>query len=209
LAARIAEDQPDRKEFAIAPGVVDPRKAMLELDAVVPKDWEVVIGGGHYLGIAMTHLRGRAPERIHVVCDFGAIGNGLPAAIGAAAARRDGKVLLIEGDGSLLMHVQELETIRREGHRLLMAIINDGGYGAEIHKFRASGLDPSLVVHGRGDLAGVAAGFGLRGSAVTGLGVMERLFAQHQAANGASLWDIHTDDTVVSRSYRRVHYGEA
>jgi acetolactate synthase I/II/III large subunit len=209
LAAQIAEDRPDRKEFAIAPGLVDPRKAMLELDAVVPKDWEVVIGGGHYLGIAMTHLRGRAPERIHVVSDFGAIGNGLPAAIGVATARRDGKVLLIEGDGSLLMHVQELETIRREGHRLLMAIINDGGYGAEIHKFRATGLDPALVIHGRGDLAGMASGFGVRGSTVTSLGAMGGLYQTHQAANGASLWDIHTDDTVVSRPYRRVHYGEA
>ena len=47
--------------------MVDPRKAMLELDAIVPKDWDVVIGGGHYLGIAMTHLRGRAPAPGHAV----------------------------------------------------------------------------------------------------------------------------------------------
>ena len=209
LAAAIAADEPDRKEFAIAPGSVDPRKAILELDAAIPKDWDVVIGGGHYFGIAMTHLRGRAAERYHVVSDFGAIGNGLPAAIGVAAARKDGKVLLIEGDGSLLMHIQELETVRREGHRLLMAIINDGGYGAEIHKFRAGGLDPALVIHGRGDLAGAATGFGVRGSTVTSLGGMGRMLAEHQASNGASLWDIHTDDTVVSRPYRRIHYGEA
>lgn len=209
LAAAIAADQPDRKEFAIAPGVVDPRKALLELDAVVPKDWDVVIGGGHYFGIAMTHLRGRAPERYHVVSDFGAIGNGLPAAIGVAAARKDGKVLLIEGDGSLLMHIQELETVRREGHRFLMAIINDGGYGAEIHKFRAGGLDPALVIHGKGDLASAATGFGIRGSTITSLGGMSRAFAEHQAGNSASLWDIHTDDKVVSRPYRRIHYGEA
>jgi thiamine pyrophosphate-dependent acetolactate synthase large subunit-like protein len=209
IARLIAEDRPDRKEFAVAPGTVDPRKAILELDAIVPKDWDVVIGGGHYFGIALTHMRGRAAERYHVVSDFGAIGNGLPAAIGVAASRRDGKVLLIEGDGSLLMHVQELETIRREGHRLLMAIINDGGYGAEIHKFRANGMDPGLVIHGRGDLAGVATGFGLRGGTVNALGRMEGLFREHQSANGASLWDIHTDDAVVSRPYRRVHFGEA
>ena len=118
-------------------------------------------------------------------------------------------MLLIEGDGSLLMHVQELETVRREGLRMLMAIINDGGYGAEIHKFRAGGLDPSLVIHGRGDLAGVSTGFGVKGSTVTSLGAMAGMFREHQASNGASLWDIHTDDTVVSRPYRRVHYGEA
>lgn len=209
LARKIAEDQPDRKEFAIASGTVDPRKAMLELDAAVPKDWDVVIGGGHYFGIAMTHLRGRAAERYHVVSDFGAIGNGLPAAIGVAMARGDGKVLLIEGDGSLLMHIQELETIRRQGVRLLMAIINDGGYGAEIHKFRAGGLSPETVIHGRGDLAGVANGFGVRGATVNRLGGMAGMFREHLAANSAGLWDVHTDDTVVSRPYRRIHYGEA
>jgi len=188
---------------------VDPRKAILELDAVVPKDWDVVIGGGHYFGIAMTHLRGRAAERYHVVSDFGAIGNGLPAAIGVAQARGDGKVLLIEGDGSLLMHIQELETIRRQGVQLLMSIINDGGYGAEVHKFRAGGLSPETVMHGRGDLAGVANGFGLRSATVNRLGGMAGLFRDHLAANSSTLWDVHTDDTVVSRPYRRIHYGEA
>jgi len=209
IASAIAADVPDRKEFSIAPGTVDPRRAMEELDAIVPKDWDLVIGGGHYFGIAMTHLKGRPAERYHVVSDFGAIGNGLPAAIGVAAARGDGKVLLIEGDGSLLMHIQELETIRRQGIRLLMAIINDGGYGAEIHKFRAHGMSPETVIHGRGDLAGVANGFGVRGTSVTSPGRMSGLFAEHQAANSAGLWDVHTDDTVVSRPYRRIHYGEA
>ena len=209
IRAGIAADLPDRKEFAIAPGTVDPRKAIMELDTLVPKDWDVVIGGGHYLGFAMTYLKGRSAEKYHVVSDFGAIGNGLPAAIGVAAARGDGKVLLIEGDGSLLMHIQELETVRRQGVRLLMAIINDGGYGAEIHKFRAGGLSPETVIHGRGDLAGVANGFGVRGHTVNTMGKMEGLFREHQSANGATLWDVHTDDTVVSRPYRRIHYGEA
>jgi acetolactate synthase-1/2/3 large subunit len=209
MAAAIAADLPDRKEYAIAAGTVDPRKAIMELDAVVPKDWDIVIGAGHYFGIALTHLRGRSAERYHVVADFGAIGSGLPAAIGVAASRKDGKVLLIEGDGSLLMHVQELETIRRQGIGLLIGIINDGGYGAEIHKFRANGLNPEAVIHGRGDLAGVAGGFGLRSATVNALGRMEGLFHEHQSANSATLWDIHTDDTVVSRPYRRIHYGEA
>ena len=209
MARLIAGDEPDRKPFPVEQGTVDPRKAILELDAVVPKDWDVVIGAGHYFGIALTHLRGRAPEKYHVVSDFGAIGSGLPAAIGVAAARGDGRVLLIEGDGSLLMHIQELETIRRQGVGLLMAIINDGGYGAAIHKFRASGMDAGTVIHGRGDLAAVATGFGVRGSTVNRLGRFEGLFREHQAANGASLWDVHTDDKIVSRPYRRVHFGEA
>ncbi len=209
MMRQIAADQPDAKEFPVQPNLLDPRKAILELDRAIPKDWEIVVGGGHYFSIAMTHMRGRAAEKYHVINDFGAIGSGLPAAIGVAQARGDGKVVLIEGDGSLMMHIQELETIRRQGIPMLMAIINDGGYGAEFHKFRASGVDPSGAIHGRGDLAAVATGFGLRGSSVTQMDRMDGLFKEHSAANTAGLWDIHTDDLIPSRSYRRVHFGEA
>jgi hypothetical protein len=67
--------------------------------------------------------------------------------------------MLIDGDGSLYQHIQELETVRRHGIKLLICIINDGGYGAETHKFRAYGVDPVHATHGRGDLAQVARGF--------------------------------------------------
>lgn len=209
MAARIAGDNPDAKEFPVQPNMVDPRKMVLELDQTIPKDWDIVVGGGHYFSIAMTHMTGRAADKYHVVNDFGAIGSGLPAAIGIAAARGDGKVALIEGDGSLLMHIQELETIRRQGIKLLINIMNDGGYGAEFHKFRAHEIEAKQAIHGRGDLAGVATGFGLRGATVTQMGSFPKLLDEHNNANISTLWDIHTDDKIPSRSYRRVHYGEA
>ncbi|EDP65221.1 hypothetical protein BAL199_01704 [alpha proteobacterium BAL199] len=209
VAAAIAADVPDAKQFTPQPGLLDPRKAILELDAVVPKDWDIVIGAGHYFSIALTHMRGRANDRYHVISDFGGIGSGLPAAIGVAADRGDGKVLLIEGDGSLYLHVQELETIRRHGIQMLVAIMNDGGYGAEFHKFRANGIEAKEAIHGRGDLAGVATGFGLRGTTVSEMGRCPALFQEHQSANTAGLWDIQIDDLIPSRAYRRIHYGEA
>jgi thiamine pyrophosphate-dependent acetolactate synthase large subunit-like protein len=209
MVQQIAGDSPDSKAFAVQANTVDPRKAILELDQAIPKDWDIIVGGGHYFSIAMTHMKGRPAEKYHVVNDFGAIGSALPAAIGIAAARGDGKVMLIEGDGSLLMHIQELETIRRQGIRMLISVMNDGGYGAEVHKFRAHGLDAGEAMHGRGDLAGVATGFGLRGASVTEPGRFAPLFREHQAANIGTVWDVHIDDLIPSRTYRRVHYGEA
>ena len=209
MAKLIAGDSPDSKEFPVQPNTVDPRKTVLELDQAMPKDWEVVVGAGHYFSMVMTHMKGRPAERYHVVNDFGAIGSALPAAIGIAAAKGDGKVLLVEGDGSLMMHVQELETVRRQGIRMLMAIMNDGGYGAEVHKFRANGITAKEAIHGRGDLAAAATGFGLRGASVTQPGRMAPLFKEHQGANIGTLWDVHIDDLIPSRAYRRVHYGEA
>jgi acetolactate synthase I/II/III large subunit len=209
IAAAVAADHPDARTYPVQDGMVDQRRAIEELDKTIPKDWDIVVGGGHYFSIAMTHLKGRPAEKYHVINDFGAIGSGLAAAIGVAQARGDGKVCLIEGDGSLLMHAQELETIRRHGIRMLMVIINDGGYGAEFHKFRAHDVDPSGAIHGRGDLAAMARGFGLAGMTVNKNGQLGGLFQEHQGANVASLWDVIADDLIPSRAYRRIHYGEA
>jgi thiamine pyrophosphate-dependent acetolactate synthase large subunit-like protein len=153
-------------------------------------------------------MRGRHAEQVHIINDFGAIGSAFPTAIGVAAARGDGKVLLIEGDGSLMMHIQELETIRRHGIRMLICAVNDGGYGAEVHKFRAQGYDARESVHGRGDIAAIARGFGLRGEKVASLNRFEQLFAAHVQVGTAELWDLHVDDTIPSAPYRRIHFGE-
>ena len=144
----------------------------------------------------------------HVVIDFGAIGSGLPAAIGVAAAEGDGKVLLIEGDGSIMLHIQELETIRRHGIELLICVLNDGGYGAEIHKFRAYGIDPST----RSTAAAISRPW-RRASACAAPRSTRRAASRPvpraPGGHGATLWDVHIDDLIVSRQYRRVHYGEA
>ena len=210
LANRIAATaaRPDAKEFLVAPNTVDPRPAMLELDAAIPKDWTVVSGGAHFAGIAMTHIYGRHAEHVHVINEFGAIGSAFPIAVGMAAARGDGKLLLLEGDGSLMMHIQELETIRRQGIRMLICAVNDGGYGAEVHKFRAQGYDPKESLHGRGDIASIARGFGLRGEKITSLGRFKELFAAHVQSGQSELWDLHTDDKIPSAPYRRIHFGE-
>ena len=70
--------------------VLDPRRVIDELDRIIPKDWDSVSGSGHQ-SYFHSVMRGRKPENYHVIREFGAIGNGVPFAIGVAAARKDGK----------------------------------------------------------------------------------------------------------------------
>ena len=154
VAHRIATEPADSMPFDIAPGVLDPREVIRAIDAVVPKDWDIVVGGGHQ-AYFNTQMRGRPAERYVTVREFGAVGNGLSYALGVAAARRQGRegnVVLFEGDGGLLFHIQELETLKRYGFRILICAMNDGGYGSEFHKLRADGLDDSLAMFGRQSL---------------------------------------------------------
>ena len=118
-------------------------------------------------------------------------------------AQADGKVVLFEGDGSLLMHIQELETIKRHGLKLLMCVLNDGAYGAEIHKLRADGIDDSGAIFGRTDLAAIARGFWAarrdRNRCVPVRAAVRGLAAQ----DTAEIWNIHVSDRVVNASTRR------
>src|SRR6266436_3695119 len=154
-------------------------------------------------------MRGRKPENYHAIRDFGAIGNGISLAIGVAAAKNNGKVVLFEGDGSLLMHIQELEMVQRHRLKLLICVLNDGAYGAEIHKLRHDGIDDSGAIFGRTDLAAIAKGFGLRGATVTDLSRIRPLFDAYQAQDKAEVWNIHVSDMVVNptmnRQVRRGH----
>lgn len=208
IAERLARDVQDDKPFDLEPNTLDPREAVNELDRVIPKDWDIVMGCAHFFTIAGPTLKGRAADRYHFFTEFGAIGQALPAAVAVAAARGNGKVCLIEGEGSLLMQIQELETLARHGIKLLILTFNDGAYGAEIHKLVPKGITPEEATFGRPNLAAVAQAFGLRGATVDQPGRLSQLFADHERGSTASLLDLHISRTVPSISYRRVYFGE-
>ena len=204
LARRIATEAADDAPFDIAPSLLDPRAVIRELDSVIPPDWDIVSGSGHQ-AYFIPHMRGRSHERFTTIREFGAIGNGLSYALGVAAARRQGrggKLVLIEGDGGLLMHIQELETLKRHGYRMLIVTNNDGAYGSEIHKLRADRVDDRGAIFGRPDFAGIARGFGLRGATITEPGRMQALFTAFAAQGDAEVWDVHISDQVTAPSMR-------
>jgi acetolactate synthase-1/2/3 large subunit len=203
LAQRIAQATPDTAKFPIAAGTFDPRHVIAELDRVIPKDWEMVSGSGHS-AYFQTHMRGRSPEQFHALREFGAIGNSISIATGVAAARNNGKVALIEGDGSLLMHIQELETLKRHGLRMLICVLNDGAYGAEVHKLRQDGLDDSVAMFGRTDFGAIARGFGLRGATIGDLSQFSPLMDDFDAQETAEIWNIPISDQVMSPTMRRM-----
>jgi thiamine pyrophosphate-dependent acetolactate synthase large subunit-like protein len=70
----------------------------------------MVNSGGHCSWF-FAQMPSRPQEKFLTIREFGAIGNGISFAMGVAAARPDRTVVLFDGDGSLMMHVQELETI--------------------------------------------------------------------------------------------------
>ncbi|MBF9047036.1 thiamine pyrophosphate-binding protein [Rhodobacterales bacterium LSUCC0031] len=204
LADRIANSPADSTQFAPIPGLHDPRDVVLELETHLPQGWEMVNSSGH-CSYFVAQMPSRRQENFLTIREFGAIGNGLSFAMGVAAARPETPVVLFDGDGSLLMHMQELETIARHGLKILIVAMNDGAYGSEIHKLRAEGLSDAGAVFGHTDLAAIARGFGIKGVRVDDLAALPGLIAAFAADGGAMLLDIPISDQVASPVIRRAH----
>ncbi|MGF1621251.1 MAG: thiamine pyrophosphate-binding protein [Rhodomicrobiaceae bacterium] len=204
LAERIRKTPFDSASFEIEPDLHDPRAVIAALEAAIPRDWELVNSSGH-CSFFFAHMPSRPQERFLTIREFGAIGNGISFAMGVAAARPDRPVVMFDGDGSLLMHVQELETIRRHKLNILIVVMNDGAYGSEIHKLRAEGLSDAGAVFGRTDLAAIARGFGLAGETLADIGSLPDMVARFSAEGGAAVWDVPVSDRVISPVLRRAH----
>ncbi len=65
-----------------------------------------------------------------MLCNSGcaAMGYGLPAALGAAVALKGRRVICLEGDGSIMMNIQELPTMKYYGLNVKIFIYNNNGY---------------------------------------------------------------------------------
>lgn len=189
-------------------GLLDPRDVINTLEGIIPTDYDFVSGNGHS---AFWHamLRGAAPANYHATRGFGAIGNALPFAMGIAATRKDGRVVLFEGDGGLIMHIQELESLKRENTKLLIICLDDAAFGAEIHKLREEGVDDQGVVFGFPPFEQIAKGFGLRGATVTDVKQFPALMKEYEAGDTAMIWDVRISDQVMAPNMRDdVGYGK-
>jgi acetolactate synthase-1/2/3 large subunit len=204
MARRIRESKPDSMAFEVEPGLLDPRDVVEALEKSLPHEWEMVNSGGHCSWF-FAQMPSRPQKKFLTIREFGAIGNGISFAMGVAAARPDQKVVLFDGDGSLMMHVQELETIKRHRLNILIVVMNDGAYGSEVHKLRAEGLPEDGSVFGYSDFAGIARGFGLEAKTFKTLDGLPKLVAELGAGGAPAVWDFHVSDKVVSPTIRRAH----
>jgi acetolactate synthase I/II/III large subunit len=67
-------------------------------------------------------------QRIFWNSGCASMGYDLPAAIGACFAKQKSPIICIAGDGSLMMNLQELQTVKQYGLPIKLFVFNNGGY---------------------------------------------------------------------------------
>ena len=84
--------------------------------------------GQHQMWVAQ-HCRFSRPQAHLTSAGLGTMGYGVPAGVGALFADPDATVITVSGDGSFMMNVQELATIRRYRLPLKIVLIDNSQLG--------------------------------------------------------------------------------
>lgn len=88
----------------------------------------IITSNGSAHVITMQNYRINKNQKVFTNVGCASMGYGLPAAIGACIANEENPVICIEGDGSIMMNLQELQTIVGYKLPIKIIIINNGGY---------------------------------------------------------------------------------
>lgn len=123
--------------------------------------------GQHQMWVAQ-HCRFDDPLQHLTSGGLGAMGYGLPAAIGAKIARPEATVVNVSGDGSFMMNVQELATLKRYGIDVRIVLLDNSMLGM-VRQWQALFFDgkySEVDLADNPDFAKVAEAFGIRARAI-------------------------------------------
>lgn len=150
---------------ANTPRTIDPRTLGLELEEILPKNRNLVVDGGNFLGI-VPYLSVPDPGCFKMIGEFASIGLSFGAALGMARGRPDRTTVMVVGDGGFLMTMGELETVVREDLPMIVVLMNDCAYGAELHFLRLRQAPVAKSVFPDVDFAPIAAAFGFEAATI-------------------------------------------
>lgn len=151
---------------------IDPRSLGIALDRLLPEDRNLVYDAGNFLGI-VPYISVPGPSYFKFTNNFASIGLGFGAALGVAKARPESTTVFVVGDGGFLMTLGELETVVREDIPLVIVVMNDCAYGAELHFLKIHQVPVTTSVFPDVDFAPIAEGFAFEAVTIRSLDDLE------------------------------------
>ncbi len=161
-----------KKEFPLAYKLdkksIVPQNVIVETQKLADPDVIVAVGVGQHQMWVAQFWRFHSPRTFLSSSGLGSMGFGLPAAMGAQVAHPDRQVINIEGDGSFLMNIQELQTLKIEKIPVKNIVLNNAHLGMVAQwedRFYKSLRGHTFI--GDANFAEIADAFGIKGETIT------------------------------------------
>ncbi len=140
---------------------------------------------------------------------LGTMGFGLPAAIGAAVARPNDTVVLVSGDGSFMMNVQELNTIKRRQIPVKIVLLDNQKLGMvrQWQELFFEGRYSETDLSDNPDFVTLAKAFGIKGRTITRRDQVSMALSEMLSAEGA--WLLHVRINALENVWPLVPPGAA
>jgi len=186
--------------YNVSPDRILPQQAIQELYKQTGGDCIVVTGVGQHQMWAAQFFKFDRPREFVTSGGLGAMGFGLPAAVGAQAACPGRLVVDIDGDGSLQMNIHELATAYVEELPIKILLLDNQHLGMVAqwedrffegrrgHTYIGAGLDRDPYP----DFVQIARGYGLPGRRITHPDELTDAIAEMIASDTAYLLDVMT-----------------
>ena len=107
---------------------LNPYVFITELFKELGEDESIVCGNGSACVITFQAAEIKKSQRLYTNSGCAAMGYGFPAAVGACVARPDKRIICIDGDGSFMMNMQELQTVVFNKLNMKIFLLNNNGY---------------------------------------------------------------------------------
>jgi acetolactate synthase-1/2/3 large subunit len=181
---------------------VDMADVIRTLDRLLPADAVVTNGAGNYASWLHRYFHYRpfaGGGRGQLAPTSGAMGYGVPAAVGAKIAFPQRTVVALAGDGCFLMNGQELATAMQYNAPVIIIVVNNGMYGTiRMHQEREYPAHESGTALQNPDFAALARAYGARGATVTTTDAFELALREALAAPVSTLIEIQVDPDVIT-----------
>ncbi len=197
LAMRIAKGKKRHLEESQAvrtsgESPIRPERIMQELDKLLTTDDTVVTDASYSTLWVTNYLTCRKPgQRFLTPRGLAGLGWGMPMAMGARLAKKEGHVFALVGDGGFAHVWSEMETCKRMGIKVITLLINNGILGYQKHAENVKFGEHTTAVHFSGvDHAAVARACGINGVRVSDPAEIATALKTAMAAEDSTLIEV-------------------
>ena len=178
-------------EYDEAGDHMTPSQVLDTIARIVPRNAIFATDVGQHQMWAIQHLHFEYSGQLVTSGGFGAMGFGLGAAIGARAGNPDKPVVLITGDGSFRMNLNELSTVGYYKLPLIIVIFDNGTLGMvrQWQTLTCNGRYSQTTLDRGPDFVKLAGAYGLKGCRVTDVAELEAALEDALAGGQAAVID--------------------